>query len=287
VLSTEQPPAAGSLCLLAAHARVLVVELLSDRDVRGLLDFLHDACEVDGPEVFTEPVVEAFRRLIPADGGAAGNTFSGVNSEVQPETRTVLSFSDIDCEWCAEVPVPWTEELDEVCREFVERQEPIPPVPTFMNRVVRRSDVVGRAEWQRRELWHFVDRPRGVEDALCLWLDVPGEAVVRRIMFATGLRNGFGDRDVRVLELLAPHLIRLYLRAARRRETSPGLELLTPREREVIALVAAGKTNREAARYLWISPHTVRTHLENIFEKLEVTSRAAAVARLYTESPPA
>ena len=62
--------------------------------------------------------------------------------------------------------------------------------------------------------------------------------------------------------------------------------MLTPREREVIALVAAGRTNRETARYLWISPHTVRTHLEHIFEKLKVTTRAAAVARVLAESPP-
>ena len=263
------------------------MELLSDSDTRGLLGFLHDASDVDGPEVFTEPVLEAFRQLFAADGGGACNTFSGVNPEVQPEARTVLSFSDVDCEWCEGIRVPWTEELDAVCREYVERQEPIPPVPRFMNRVVRRSDVVSRTEWQRRELWHFVDRPGGIEDALCLWLDVPGEAVVRRIMFGTGRRDGFGDRDVRVLELLTPHLIRLYRRAARRREVPPELALLTLREREVIALVAAGRTNREAARHLWISPHTVRTHLENIFEKLEVTSRAAAVARVYRDSPPA
>ena len=47
------------------------MELLSDRDVTGLLGFLHEANDVDGPEVFTEPVVDALWRLIPADGGVA------------------------------------------------------------------------------------------------------------------------------------------------------------------------------------------------------------------------
>ena len=52
---------------------------------------------------------------------------------------------------------------------------------------------------------------------------------------------------------------------------------LTPREREVLALVADGKTNAEIARQLWISPGTVRRHLENAYAKLGVHTRTAAI----------
>jgi DNA-binding CsgD family transcriptional regulator len=257
------------------------MELLSDRDVTGLLGFLHEANEVDGPEVFTESVVETLWQLIPADGGVGCNTFSGLDVEVSPEARTLVSFSEIDCEWCVGCGVPWTDELDEVCRACIERgEDPHPPVPRLMNRAVRHSDLIRRHEHRRRQLWADVERVVGGEDALCLWLVVPGDVVLRRLLFVTGRPDGLSDRDLRVLELLTPHLIQLYRRAARRRELPRGLEMLTPREREVIALVAAGRTNREAARHLWISPHTVRAHLEHIFEKLEVTTRAAAVARV-------
>jgi DNA-binding CsgD family transcriptional regulator len=55
--------------------------------------------------------------------------------------------------------------------------------------------------------------------------------------------------------------------------------LLTAREREVMAWVARGKTNAEIARLLWLSPGTVRKHLENVYAKLGVSTRTAAVAR--------
>jgi DNA-binding NarL/FixJ family response regulator len=55
-------------------------------------------------------------------------------------------------------------------------------------------------------------------------------------------------------------------------------ELLSQRELEVLGLVAAGTTNREAAARLFISEATVKTHLLHIYAKLGVADRAAAVA---------
>jgi DNA-binding CsgD family transcriptional regulator/tetratricopeptide (TPR) repeat protein len=56
---------------------------------------------------------------------------------------------------------------------------------------------------------------------------------------------------------------------------------LSVRELQVLAHVADGKTNRQVADDLSISPHTVRRHLENIFAKLGVSGRAAATAYAY------
>ena len=72
----------------------------------------------------------------------------------------------------------------------------------------------------------------------------------------------------------------LGMRAERRRVTG-GTPTLSAREREVLAHVAAGKTSREIAIELVISEHTVRRHVENVFAKLGVSSRAAAIARAY------
>lgn len=54
---------------------------------------------------------------------------------------------------------------------------------------------------------------------------------------------------------------------------------LTPREAEVLALLAAGKANKEIARALGVSPNTVKTHLARLYEKLGATSRTAAIAQ--------
>jgi DNA-binding CsgD family transcriptional regulator len=53
---------------------------------------------------------------------------------------------------------------------------------------------------------------------------------------------------------------------------------LTPREREILELVAEGRTNAEIAERLWVSSLTVRKHLENIYAKLGVHTRTAAAA---------
>jgi len=55
-------------------------------------------------------------------------------------------------------------------------------------------------------------------------------------------------------------------------------ETLTAREIEVLQLLAFGHTNKDIAEQLFISPDTVKTHLEHIFEKLGTSDRTAAVA---------
>ncbi|WP_308197003.1 response regulator transcription factor [Rhodococcus sp. CH91] len=59
------------------------------------------------------------------------------------------------------------------------------------------------------------------------------------------------------------------------------VQVLSSREREVLALVAKGTPNRAIARELFVSEATVKTHLTHIFAKLGVNDRAAAVAEAY------
>jgi DNA-binding NarL/FixJ family response regulator len=77
---------------------------------------------------------------------------------------------------------------------------------------------------------------------------------------------------------LAPSVARKLL--GRVRAPAPA-ESLTERELKVLALIATGATNREAARQLFISEATVKTHLLHIYSKLGARDRAAAVAEAY------
>ena len=54
---------------------------------------------------------------------------------------------------------------------------------------------------------------------------------------------------------------------------------LTARQRQIVAVLAQGMSNKEIARMLGISDGTVKVHLHQIFERLEVTSRAKLIAR--------
>jgi DNA-binding NarL/FixJ family response regulator len=62
------------------------------------------------------------------------------------------------------------------------------------------------------------------------------------------------------------------------RETTDHIGALSEREREVLDLIADGLTGEEAAKQLFLSPETIRTHLRNAMTKLEATTRAHAIA---------
>jgi DNA-binding NarL/FixJ family response regulator len=69
----------------------------------------------------------------------------------------------------------------------------------------------------------------------------------------------------------------------RRVGSSDGLATLTPREREVLGLLARGSDQQEIAATLFISPKTVATHIQHLLTKLDVHSRAQAVALAHRE----
>jgi DNA-binding NarL/FixJ family response regulator len=52
---------------------------------------------------------------------------------------------------------------------------------------------------------------------------------------------------------------------------------LTSREREILLLLASGAKNADIAKKLYVSPHTVRTHLHNIYRKIDVPDRFQAI----------
>jgi DNA-binding NarL/FixJ family response regulator len=65
---------------------------------------------------------------------------------------------------------------------------------------------------------------------------------------------------------------------------SPAPRRITPREREVLRLVAQGLSDRRMASRLRLSEHTIHRHISNILTKLDASSRSAAVARAVRDS---
>ena len=72
--------------------------------------------------------------------------------------------------------------------------------------------------------------------------------------------------------VISKMLLEDYVRQVRDKEVEDSYDLLTPREREILQLIAESKTNKEIATILGLSPHTVETHRGNILEKLNLHS---------------
>lgn len=145
------------------------------------------------------------------------------------------------------------------------------------------SDFYSARQWHATGMYSDYFRPGGVEHELLLCLPpgrartaLPGQSA--RLLLTRGPGPDFSERDRALLTLLRPHLYQAYLEAEQRRARTPEL---TPRQWELLRLVAAGRTNTQIARHLGLSEGTVRKHLENIYARLDVSSRTAAVTRAF------
>jgi DNA-binding CsgD family transcriptional regulator/Tfp pilus assembly protein PilF len=133
---------------------------------------------------------------------------------------------------------------------------------------------------------------RRLRAALTIWqrIGAPYDAATTRVQIAIACR-ALGDEDTADLELDAARWAFDQLGAAhdlarvqalsRRPAKAPAPGGLTPREAQILRLVATGATNRAIAGELFLSEKTVARHVANIFAKLDVGSRAAATAFAY------
>jgi DNA-binding CsgD family transcriptional regulator len=237
---------------------------LKDRDVRWALDLVWTAAEYPGVEPFPHEFLERLARLIPADAIVGYHEV-----EVKRPWRVIDAM---------EIPPGG------VPREIQEAATPFCPQDPLQNgrlrherRVLKLSDCLTRREKRKLDFYHGVWKPLGIDDSLRVWLPAPpGRA---RTIYLERSRRDFTERDRSLLELLRPSLVRFVRRSDRRRQGDVR-GLLTPRELEILRWIARGKTTREIAVVLVVSPHTVRKHVEHILEKLGARTRSEAVARV-------
>ena len=152
----------------------------------------------------------------------------------------------------------------------------------------RISDLVSQCEFRRTPLYNDYYRRIRIDHAMAVPVHVCKQVLVSFVFNRSG--RDFSDRDRDCMEAIRPHLGHLYrltrtsddpraawgVPAPQSTVTDPRL---TCREREVLQWLSGGKTDRDIADILGISPRTVHKHLQRIYEKLGVETRTAAVAR--------
>jgi DNA-binding CsgD family transcriptional regulator len=327
---------------------------LSARDAEQLLNFVAEAERLGGDQPFTAALLVELGHLVDADWVAY--------SELDRVRRRALLFVASSEEDCVEVE----EEL--VWRVCLEEHPMCVRHQDGHFGAMKLSDFLTRRELHRSWVYNNWFRLGGVEHELVVAIPSPFWHTKTFIVDRPGRRD-FTERDRLVLDLLQPHLARLWQAARIRRLLSaalaeldrvderdrrgvillgPGDEIefasppaerllreyfsattggrlpsaladwlesdgatpfvrrrgvrqlrvarsdgalvleemddeiqLTAREREVLSWVARGETNADIARRLWLAPSTVRKHLENVYAKLGVNTRTAAVARFF------
>jgi DNA-binding CsgD family transcriptional regulator len=246
-----------------------VVNSLKEADLRELLDGISLAERSDRPsEGLPEEVLSRLYGLVPCDW----ITFSEFDPwrQVSYLDQSLPSLEPSDE---SEDEAFWQHFWDSLACSYPDRTGDIHRITTF-------SDFYSDRELHATGIYADYFRNLGVEREAMVCLSAPAGRTTRLLLFR-GPGRDFDDRDRLVLTLLRPRLNELYQELERRRHRGPQL---TARQVELLRLVARGHTNAEIAVTLCLSKQTVRKHLENIFARLGVSSRTAAVTAAFPMS---
>jgi DNA-binding CsgD family transcriptional regulator len=251
---------------------------LETADLRAMLALLGQAHDATGAAQFADVLIHNLNGLVVSDlvsyneinlAGGATHTF------YEPEL----------------VPRP---ELEEAFGRLVDQHPLVREYSETGNaRALRMSDFLSLRQLRGLGLYDEVFNPLETNFQLAFSVAIGTDTVI-----GIGLNRrdvDFSDREVAMMNELQPHLASAFEHAVlrerhanhQREQSMTALRLaeLTPREREVALLLAAGRSNRQIARTLFISERTAEKHVANALHKLGVASRAELAVYLAPRTP--
>jgi DNA-binding CsgD family transcriptional regulator len=248
----------------------------------ALLDFLLEAVADQGTTPFPANVLASLRRVVRCE--AVSYMEWGPN-ELLESSLAADDPASIVPVWRA---YPQVRQYDPLAGGATGGSPP--PSREWLGRALAISDFISDRQFRSGGLYAEVCQPLGVRAVLKVFLPT-GTAAGASLVFDT-TRSRFAEGDRLTLQSIVSQLAQLRRNALARR-TYPALIdstaaarirllRLTQRERVVLARAAAGETTTAIAHALFVSPGTIRTHLEHIYDKLEVHTRTQAAA-IYTQ----
>jgi DNA-binding CsgD family transcriptional regulator len=237
---------------------------VADRDLRTMLRIVNAPDDADDGKPLPPSMLAALRQLVHADAVY----FLRLDVERRELPLHQKCGPDVDDD-DAPMAVFWSNYWASSFCSYPDRTGDLATV-------TKMSDFTTMTALRRTRMWSEYFRPFGIYREMLMCLPSPRRRTLR-LLLIRGPGSDFSERDRGLLTLLRPHIDGRFREWQRRRQPMR----LTPRQWELMALVAAGRTNGQIARHLCISEGTVRTHLENIFQRLQVTNRAAAVVRAF------
>ena len=210
-------------------------------ELAGVVDLLAAVADLDDPQLFAPVVLRKLAVIVPCDA---------------------LIYNEIDV---ASATVRWTAH----------------PLQALYRSAGYRS-VAAPQEWHSLDAYNKYLRTANYEFRMTFTLREPAGAVVGIALNRFG--HDFTSHERDIVALLCEPLGAAHERLGRRAQAgpapSPDAEVLTDRERQVLELAAAGRTDSAIGHLLGCSRRTISKHLENTYRKLGVTNRVAAIARI-------
>jgi len=148
--------------------------------------------------------------------------------------------------------------------------------------VTRSSDLMSKHEQEQTELYARVFAPFHLKYALYLTIVYYGELLGIICLYRTEESGDYTEEDELFLQAISDHLNIIFYRNKHKQTANPKLVSaeklaerynLTEREREILLMVLAQKSNEEIEQELYISNNTLKKHLQNIYRKTDVSGR--------------